>query len=145
MARGTTVRLAFTLLSAVLLALQLLAPTASSASAHASPLSGPSHLTSSGTAPAYAGERTTAPDRRADTEEEIATVGDTDSPTSRTAPLRTRDRHRTTVDTPPHAPARALLAHGAPDPAPAVTASGSVRMSRSSTTRAPAALQVFRC
>lgn len=132
MVRGTTVRLVLTALSAVLLALQLFAPTASAESAHQT------HVT----APA-AQEAVTA--KRTDEADEVITCGDFEHPTSPTGPLRTRDRHRAVADSTPEPPAFVPLAHDVTAAPPLAVGPASPQISRSSTAHTPAALQVFRC
>jgi hypothetical protein len=131
MARGATVRFAWAILSAVLLALQLLAPTASFASAHSA-----THASS----PKVTGTAVVA--KRAD---ETATCGDLEHSASPTGPLRTRDRHRTAADWAPEPPARALLPYDTTAPAPSDAGVTAHHLSRSTTAHSPAALQVFRC
>ena len=132
MALGTTVRFLLTFLSAVLLALQLFAPTASAESAHKT------HVT----APA-APEAVTA--KRTDETDEVATCGDFEHPTSPTGPLRTRDRHREVADSTLEPPALVPLARYVADVPPLAAKPASLHISRSSTAHTPAALQVFRC
>ncbi|MER5220707.1 MULTISPECIES: hypothetical protein [Streptomyces] len=121
MLRGTTARTLYGVLAAVLLALQLFAPTASVASAH------PRTETAVAAEPAGCGEGKHL--------------------NAETAPLRVRDRQRST-DSAQETPARALVAR---DPAtehgdPAHTgAAASLRTTRSSRAHTPAVLQVFRC
>ena len=132
MVRGTTVRFLFTILSAVLLALQLFAPTASPESAHQT------HVTA-----AAAPEAVTT--KRTDEVDEVVTCGDFEHPTSPTGPLRTRDRHRAAADSTPEPPALVLLAHDVTAAQPLAARPASLHISRSSTAHTPAALQVFRC
>ncbi|MER6122813.1 hypothetical protein ABT173_09030 [Streptomyces sp. NPDC001795] len=130
MVRGTTVRFVLTILSAVLLALQLFAPTASFASAHRTQVTA-----------AASPEAVTS--KRADEVDETVTCGDIEHLGGPTGPLRTRDRHRSAADSVPEPPALVLLAHdGTAARPPARPAS--LRISRSSTAHTPAALQVFR-
>ncbi|MFC3574696.1 hypothetical protein ACFOZ0_15715 [Streptomyces yaanensis] len=131
MARGTTVRFALTILSAVLLALQLFAPTASVASAHST------HVTAAGSPEPVASKRTDGAD-------EVVTCGDLEHSAGPTGPLRTRDRHRTAADSVPEPPALVLLAHDEPAARPPAARPAALRVSRSSTAHSPAALQVFR-
>ncbi|MFF3904740.1 hypothetical protein ACFYZJ_01785 [Streptomyces sp. NPDC001848] len=133
MVRGATVRFVLTILSAVLLALQLFAPTASfAASAHQV------HLRA-----AEAPEAVTA--KRADETDEVVTCGDHGHPAGPTGPLRTRDRHRAAADSTPEPPALVPLAHDATAVRPPAASPAALHISRSSTAHTPAALQVFRC
>ncbi|MGI5194112.1 hypothetical protein ACQEVY_10800 [Streptomyces sp. CA-288835] len=121
MLQGTTARTLYGVLAAVLLTLQLFAPTASVASAH------PTTESAAGAEPAGCGEGKHL--------------------NAETAPLRVRDRQRS-ADSAQENPARALCArnpeaeHG--DPAHAVAAA-SLRTPRWSRAHSPAVLQVFRC
>ncbi|MFC8514668.1 hypothetical protein [Streptomyces sp. NPDC057257] len=130
MFRGTTTRTAVSLLAAVLLALQLFAPTASFAAAHTSRHAVAKDLP--GTKPSGKALR-----------DESATHRDCGQSGDPTGPLRTRDRHATpgfTFDE----PERQLLAQ---DPASVhePVAPSALHLSRPSTAHSPAALQVFRC
>jgi hypothetical protein len=142
MYRGTTARTVVSILAAVLLALQLFAPTASFASAHT-----PSEVE----AKAQPGTEPSGPSSRPGTKfsgkalrDEIATcrAGHHEGPTG---PLRTRDRFHS-ADSAPSAPDRPLLRHIPPTAPERVTPGvAHERTSRSSTSHTPAALQVFRC
>jgi hypothetical protein len=132
MVRGTTVRFVLTILSSVLLGLQLFAPTASAESTHQT------HVTA-----AASPETVTA--KRTDETDEVVTCGDFEHPTSPTGPLRTRDRHRALADSTPGPPALVLLAHDVTATPPLAARPASLHISRSSTAHTPAALQVFRC
>jgi hypothetical protein len=141
MYRGTTARTVVSILAAVLLALQLFAPTASFASAHT-----PREVEAkaqSGAEPSGMSSRPGTTFGKA-LRDEIATcrAGHHGSPTG---PLRTRDRFHST-DPAPSAHERPLLRH-IPPRAPARVTPGVAheRTSRSSTSHTPAALQVFRC
>jgi len=131
MVRDATVRFVLTILSAVLLALQLFAPTASFASAHS---------TTHASAPKVAGAAAVA--KRGD---EIVTCGGLEHSTVPNGPLRTRDRHRLAADSAPEPPARALLRYDTTAPAPTGAGVTAHHLPRSSTAHSPAALQVFRC
>ena len=131
MVRSTTVRFVLATLSAVLLALQLLAPTASFASAHSA-----THAS----APKVTGA--VAVTKRAD---EIVTCGGLEHSAPPTGPLRTRDRHRVAADSAPEPPARVLLMYDTTASAPTKAGVTAHHLSRSSTAHSPAALQVFRC
>ncbi|GAA2628829.1 hypothetical protein [Streptomyces vastus] len=121
MLRGTTARTLYCVLAAVLLALQLFAPTASVASAHP-------RTETAGDAEAF-------------------DCGEGKHLNAETPPLRVRDRQRS-ADSAQENPARALCArnpaaeHG--DTAHAVAAE-SLRTSRPSRAHSTAVLQVFRC
>ncbi|NGO15152.1 hypothetical protein G5C60_48110 [Streptomyces sp. HC44] len=126
MSRGTTARTLYGVLAAVLLALQLFAPTASAASAASAH---PTHGT--GTA--------------ADTE--VVSCGKGEHLNAETPPLRIRDRQRST-DSGPDSPARPLLARNPAaehDDTAGTVAAASLRTTRSSRAHSTAALQVFRC
>lgn len=133
MARSTTVRFTLTILSAVLMALQLLTPTAPFESTHSAVHASAVKVTASVLA------------KRADGADEIVTCGDVEHPAAPTAPLRTRDRHRTAADSAPEPPARVLLAYDTTPRAPARAGVTAHHLSRSTTAHSPAALQVFRC
>ena len=133
MVRGATARFVLTILSAVLLALQLFAPTASfAASAHQA------HVRA-----VEAPEAVTV--KRADETDEVVTCGDHGQPAGPTGPLRTRDRHRAAADSAPEAPALVALARDVTAVRPPAASPGALRISRSSTAHTAAALQVFRC
>ncbi|WDV55208.1 hypothetical protein PV963_35050 [Streptomyces coeruleorubidus] len=142
MRRGTTARTVVSLLAAVLLALQLFAPTASFASAH-------THReveakAQSGTEPTGASSRPRTKVSGKALRDEIATcrAGHHRGPTG---PLRTRDRFHN-ADSAPSAPDRPLLRHISPSAPERVTPGvAHERTSRSSASHTPAALQVFRC
>jgi hypothetical protein len=133
MVRGTTVRFVLTILSAVLLALQLFAPTASSAAPHHK-----THATAAQAPKAVTGKRT-------DEADVVLTRGDHEHPASPTGPLRTRDRHRAAADSTPESPALPLLTNDVTAAQPSAVTPASLRISRSSTAHTAAALQVFRC
>ncbi|WP_221360725.1 hypothetical protein [Streptomyces beigongshangae] len=126
MRRGTTLRALFTALAAVLLALQLSAPTtafaATFATAYAAPLPG--------------------------SQAEFATCAETTHPHGPAGPLRTRDRVRTADHVPP-ASARPPLCGDVSvrheDPSHVSAAAAHHRTTRSCAGRSTAALQVFRC
>ncbi len=124
MRRGTTARTLFAVLAAVLLALQLSAPTTAFASAHPTRLAGPE-----------AGA-------------EFVTCGETSRSHGPTGPLRTRDRARV-ADHLPASCARPLLAKGLvvghEDPSHTAASAAHHRTTRSSTAHSTAVLQVFRC
>ncbi|MGW1256438.1 hypothetical protein ACWD5Q_15020 [Streptomyces sp. NPDC002513] len=129
MVRGTTVRWVLTALSAVLsalLALHLVTPTASSASADR-------------TQATAAGFPEPVTSKRAEDTDEIVRCGGTGHLAGPTGPLRTRDRHRTAAEPVSGAPTPTPSASGAPAGRPA-----SPHISRPSTAHTPAALQVFR-
>lgn len=134
MIRGTTARVLLTALAAVLMALQLCAPTAASAAARA-----PAHHLSP-----YAVQHTAG--AKADTKADKVTCGSVQHSESRTTPFRVRDRHRPSqcvLDD--HA--RTPLAR---DPAaghdPRAATPAACRATRSSTALSTAVtLQVFRC
>nr|WSY50897.1 hypothetical protein OG999_12770 [Streptomyces sp. NBC_00886] len=132
MFRGKTARTVITLLTAVLLALQFFAPTASFASAHTA-----RHAE----AKAQPGPKLGGKAQRTET----VTFRDCGATGTPTVPLRLRDRYRT-ADCGPETPARPLLTQ---DPAavhiPVTPGAAHHRTSRSSTAHSPAALQVFRC
>ncbi|MEU1270705.1 hypothetical protein [Streptomyces sp. NPDC005799] len=130
MFRGTTARAVLALLATALLALQLFAPNASFAAAHTARHAVAKDLP--GTKPSGKALR-----------DESATHGDCGLSGDPTGPLRTRDRHVNTGCT-PEDPERPLLGE---DPASArePAAPRAPHPSRPSTSRSPAALQVFRC
>lgn len=134
MFRGTTARTVVSILAAVLLALQFFAPTASFAQAH---------TVSQAEAKAQPGIKLSGKALRDETlmSRHCVPSGDGDP----TGPLGTRDRLRH-ADSGPQAPDRSLLTR---DPAsadePARPGTAHERISRSSASRTPAALQVFRC
>jgi hypothetical protein len=130
MFRGTTVRTVVAALAAVLLSLQFFAPTASFASAHTD-----RHAE----AKAQPGITLSGKSLR----DESATYRHCDPAGDPTGPLQSRDRHRA-LDFAPEGPERPRPAQdSAAVDTPAVP--GAFRMSRPSTSHAPAALQVFRC
>ncbi|MFI6855209.1 hypothetical protein [Streptomyces sp. NPDC050416] len=142
MHRGTTARTVVSLLAAVLLALQLFAPTASFASAHTS--SEVEAKAQVGTEPSGKASRPGTKLSGKALRDEIANcrAGHHRGPTG---PLRTRDRFHST-DSAPSAPDRHLLRHIPPTAPDRVTPGvAHERTSRSSASRTPAALQVFRC
>ncbi|MFS8197350.1 hypothetical protein ACLVWQ_01555 [Streptomyces sp. CWNU-52B] len=124
MGQGRTARTLFAVLAAVLMALQLSAPTTAFASAHPAQLTGPG------------------------TRAEIVTCGEISHSHGPTGPLRTRDRIRVADHVPPSA-ARPLLCKdvtvGREDPSHSAAPAAHHRTTRSSTTHRTAALQVFRC
>ncbi|MEV0221602.1 hypothetical protein [Streptomyces sp. NPDC050704] len=124
MLRGKTARTVLTVLAAVLLALQLFAPTATFASAHTF------HVSST------------------ESDAEFITCGKSAHSNGPAGPLRTLDRNRV-VDHVPQTPARALLckdpAGHHEDPSHIAAAPSHHRTTRSSAAHATAALQVFRC
>lgn len=133
MFRGATARTVVSILAAVLLGLQVFAPTAAFASAHTA-----RHAV----AKSQPGIKPSGKALR----DEIATCRDADRHGDPTGPLGTRDRHRTAADCAPGAPDRPHLRQGASrvgEPSRPRTAHH--RPSRSSTAHCPAALQVFRC
>ncbi|MGW1778165.1 hypothetical protein ACWCQQ_03360 [Streptomyces sp. NPDC002143] len=135
MFRGRTVKLAFALLAAVLLALPFFASTSSFASAH---------TVRQVEAKAQPGFKPSGKPVR----DEFVTIRGCDRSGGPADPLRSRDRHRAALCTAPapQEPERALLAL---DPAaahqPTRPAEPYDHGSRPSTTHSPAALQVFRC
>jgi hypothetical protein len=133
MLRGTTTRTALSALAAVLLALQLFAPTVSFAAAHTL-----GHVK----AKAEPGNTLKAKPVR-DKAVTYRKCGHAEDPTG---PFRTHDRHRAVTHTVPGAPARPLLGE---NPAaayePERPSARHPRPSRSFTAHTPAALQVFRC
>ncbi len=137
MARGTTVRLVPTILSAVLLALQLFAPTASFASFASFASAHRTQVTAAAAPDA-------ATSKRADDADEAVNCGEIQHPSDPTGPLRTRDRHRTAADSVPEPRALMPPAHDDTVTGPPARPA-SLRISRSSTAHTPAALQVFRC
>lgn len=142
MYRGTTVRTMVSILAAVLLALQVFAPTASFASAHT-----PREVEAKaqpGTEPSGASTRPGTKLSGKALRDEIANCR-AGHPQGPTGPLRTRDRFHS-ADSAPSAPDRPLLRH-IPPTAPERVPPGVAheRTSRSSTSHTPAALQVFRC
>lgn len=141
MFRGATARTVVSVLAAVLLALELFAPSASFASAHTDrhiEVKAQSGIQPSGKA--CAGTKLSAKALR----DEIVNCRDTGQHGGPTGP-RTRDRLRT-ADAAPEAPERPLLMQ---DPSaahePVGPGAAPHRTSRSSTAHSPAALQVFRC
>ncbi|MGI5378925.1 hypothetical protein ACQEV2_32690 [Streptomyces sp. CA-251387] len=134
MFRGTTARTVVSLLAAALLALQFFAPTASFAHAHTA---------SQAEAKAQPGIKLSGKALRDETltSRHCTPSGDGDP----TGPLRTRDRQRV-ADSGPEARYRPPLTR---DPAsahePDRPGTAHQRISRSSASRTPAALQVFRC
>ncbi|MFI9644932.1 hypothetical protein ACIHAA_01345 [Streptomyces sp. NPDC052040] len=128
MVHGITVRWLLTALSAVLLALQLVAPHSSSAAS--------AHRTQA----AAAGFTAPVTGKRADDTEETAVRGGTGSLASPTGPQRVRDRHRTAA-----APAPGSLAPTPSAPGTPAARSAAPHPSRPSSAHTPGALQVFRC
>ncbi|MDQ0792855.1 hypothetical protein [Streptomyces sp. B1I3] len=138
--REATARFVFTLLTAILLALQGPGPAASAASAHSAqePAPGPpvghtvhgTHMTAG-----EAGRNLVPCDTPAE-----------DGPDH--GALRTRDRHRTAVGATPESPSRSLVTDGAGDRSAGAAlpaADASPRAPESSASSSPAVLQVFRC
>ncbi|MEV0113764.1 hypothetical protein AB0H77_11030 [Streptomyces sp. NPDC050844] len=133
MFRGTTTRTVVSIIAAVLLGLQVFAHTASFASAHTT-----RHAVAKG-------QPEIKPSGKA-LRDEIATCRDASQHGDPTGPLGTRDRHRTAADCAPKAPDRPPLRQGASKAdEPGTPRTAHHRTSRSSTTHAPAALQIFRC
>ncbi|MFI6930876.1 hypothetical protein [Streptomyces sp. NPDC050287] len=130
MFRGTTVRTALALLTAVLLALQFFAPAASFATAHTA---------RQAEAKAQPGIKPSGKSLR----DKTVTHHHCDPAGDPTGPLRTRDRHRAADLT----PERADHAGRTQAPADAATQvpAGAFQQSRPPTAHSPAALQVFRC
>jgi hypothetical protein len=134
MLRGTTVRTVISLLTAALLALQFFTPDAPFAHAH---------TTSQAKAKTQAGTKPSGKALRDEilTSRHCTHSGDGDP----TGPVRT-SHHVRTVGSGPQAPERPLPSR---DPAsaggPAQPDAAHHRTSRSSTSHAPATLQVFRC
>ncbi|MBT2673479.1 hypothetical protein J7E95_22075 [Streptomyces sp. ISL-14] len=134
MFRGAMARTVGSIFAAVLLALQLFAPGASFAHAH---------TVSQAKAKAQPGIKLSGKVLRDETltSSHCVPSGNGDP----TGPIGTRDRLRL-ADSGPQAPDRPLLTR---DPAsahePAIPGAAHQRTSRSSTSHAPAALQVFRC
>ncbi|MER8219212.1 hypothetical protein ABTZ58_01135 [Streptomyces sp. NPDC094143] len=143
MHRGTTARTVVSLLAAVLLALQLFAPTASFATAHTpSQAEAKAHP---GTNPSGTASRPGITFSGKVLRDEIATCrsGHHGDPTG---PLRTRNRSHAT-DSAPTAPDRPPLSRHIQPTAdePAGPRTAHRHTSRSSASHTPAALQVFRC
>lgn len=131
MVRGTTVRFTLTILSAVLLAMQFFAPTASFTSAHRT------HVTTAGSP-----EVVTV--KRADNPDEVVSCGDLGHLPSPTGPLRARDRNRLCTDSVPEPLASALPTPDVTAVRPSAAGPAPLGISRSSVAHTPAALQVFR-
>jgi hypothetical protein len=131
MARGTTVRFVLTILSAVLLALQLPSPTASFASAHQN------RATAAGSPEAVSTKREGEADQ-------AVTRGGIGQAAGPAGPLRGRDRQRASADFVPEPATIASPAHQVTSVPPPTGHHASPRLSRSSTAHSPAALQVFR-
>ncbi|GHF47488.1 hypothetical protein [Streptomyces griseosporeus] len=136
MFRGATARTVIGVLAAVLLALQIFAPTGTFASAHTGRHAEAKALP--GVIPQGA-----APRDETATPHDCGPAGGTGGTGG---PVGPRDRHRH-ADLSPQAPDRPLPV---PDPTaavprPAVPAAAYSRPSRPSADRTPAALQVFRC
>ncbi|WP_411147462.1 hypothetical protein [Streptomyces sp. A30] len=132
MFRGTTSRTVVSILAAVLLGLQLFAPTAAFASAHTA-----RHAVAKG----QPGIKHSGKALR----DEIVTCRDAGQQGDPTGPLRTRDRYRTAAGSAPEARDHPHLRQGASkagEPSPPRAAHH--RISRSSAAHSPAALQVFR-
>jgi len=133
MLRGTTTRTVISALAAVLLTLQLFAPTASFAAAHT-----PGHIKTS----AEPGNTPKAKPVR----EKAVTYRTCGHPEDPTGPLRARDRHRAAIHTVPGAHARPLLGENpAAASEPERLSPRHHRSSRPLAAHTPAALQVFRC
>ncbi|MET8633975.1 hypothetical protein ACWEQ2_17630 [Streptomyces sp. NPDC004096] len=128
MGRGTAVRFAPAILSAVLLALYLLAPSASLASVHQP------RATAAGTPEAVMSKRT----------DEAVTRGGLGHSKGLTGPLRTRDRHRASADAAPEPPAPTRQAGDTTAVRPPTPHRAAPGISRPSIAHSPAALQVFR-
>ncbi|MFJ8607840.1 hypothetical protein ACIRH0_11675 [Streptomyces sp. NPDC093675] len=128
MGRGTAVRFTPAILSAVLLALYLLAPSASPASAHKP------RATAAATPEAVMSKRA----------DEAVTRGGLGHSPGPTGPLRTRDRHRASADAVPKPPAPTRQAGDITDGRPPTAHRTAPGISRPSTAHSPAALQVFR-
>lgn len=135
MLRGTTTRTVISALAAVLLALQLFAPTASFAAAHSL-----GHIK----VKAEPGNTPKAKPVR----EKAVTYRTCGHPEDPTGPVRTRDRqrHRAVIHTVAGSPARPLLGENpAAVSEPERLSTRHHRPSRSLAAHTPAALQVFRC
>ncbi|WP_172639322.1 hypothetical protein [Streptomyces tailanensis] len=137
MLRGTTTRTVISALAAVLLALQLFAPTASFAAAHT-----PGHAK----AKAEPGNTPKANPVR----EKAVTYRECGHSEDPTGPLRTGDRQRAVIHTVPGSPARPLLGENpAAASEPERLSTRHHRPSRSLAAslaaHTPAALQIFRC
>ncbi|HWU09982.1 MAG TPA: hypothetical protein VN520_27020 [Streptomyces sp.] len=141
--RDATARIVLSVLTAILFAVQFPAPSAPYASAHGLAIA---HSSFPGSPQAHAagleGQVGTQTGR------EYASCGTPVHEGDPNGLLRTRDRHRTVVQATPEPLSRCLVtgdtAGRPPATAPAAPA-GSHRTSRSSVSRSPAALQVFRC
>jgi hypothetical protein len=141
MLRGTTARTQSVLLAAVLLALQLFAPTVSFASAH------PTHVISSEDRTASETQARAAAGTKSSVDTESVSCGTDKHLHGKTPPFRVRDRQRS-ADSTPQTPTRPLLTRD-----PTITDGGtshtvgaaSLRTTRSSAAHSAAALQVFRC
>ncbi|WP_175411418.1 hypothetical protein [Streptomyces sp. TRM64462] len=133
MFRSETARTVVSILAAVLLGLQVLAPTASFASAHAD-----RHVMTNGQ-PGIKPSGQALPD-------EIVTCRAAGRHGDPTGPLRTRDRQRAAADSATEAADRSPLRQGGSK----AGEQGTLRIahhhtSRSSAAHSPEALQVFRC
>ncbi len=131
MNRGPAALPAFSILAALLIILQLLAPAASFASAHTT-----GHVvakTQSGSRPSGVASRDT-----------VITCHDTEPPGDSTGPVRTRDRQRTSGN--PGVSEHPLPADRASTTLrPATTGSADSSTAGSSIAHSLTALQVFRC
>ncbi|UGY91914.1 hypothetical protein [Streptomyces gobiensis] len=133
MFRGTTARTVVSILAAVLLGLQVFAPTASFASAHTA-----RHAV----AKSQPGIKPSGKALR----DEIVTCRDASRHGDPTGPLRTRDRYRTAADCAPEASDRPHLRQGASKAGePGTSRTAHHRTSRASAAHSLPALQVFRC
>ncbi|MEU9638756.1 hypothetical protein AB0D80_30835 [Streptomyces tendae] len=133
MYRRTAARTVVAILTPVLFALQLFAPTASFASAH-----------TSGDAVAHA-RPGTIPSGTASHDESV-TCREGGRPGGPTTEPRVRDRHRTTAAPQSGSPRHPLARQAAPAaPDAATSGRATEHRPRSRTDHAPAALQVFRC
>jgi hypothetical protein len=130
MFRGTTVRTAIAILSAVLLALQFFAPTECFASAHTA---------RQVEAKAQPGTKPSGKALR----DEAATFRQCDHSGGPNGPLHARDRYRA-VDFAPEGPERPLPVEDRTAVSPQL-ARVAVSTSRPSMSHSPASLQVFRC
>ncbi|MFB4420429.1 hypothetical protein C5F59_004975 [Streptomyces sp. QL37] len=142
--RDKTARFLLSALTAILLALQFPAPSASAFAQGAHSAREPSSGSPEAHAPGL--ESQGAPSRSG--EEKYAPCGPPADERDPNGLLRARDRHRTALQSATETLSRCLVAGdtaGRPPPVPLVASADTHRTSRSSASHSPAALQVFRC
>ncbi|CAM5332009.1 hypothetical protein AB0H45_27545 [Streptomyces atroolivaceus] len=145
--RGVTARIVFSILTAILLAVQFPVSAEPFASAPGTQALSPGTQALSADSPT-----TYAADLRGQGATQAGQLYSPCGPPAQEGDpnglLRTRDRHRAAAQSTPEPPSRCLMTGDTPCPAPAaalVAPAGPHRTSRPSASHSPAVLQVFRC